>query len=195
MSTVDQLTLGSRDSSYSLSGTETDFQYRPIPSLVPVSMGLVCLSLLAGVWDVLLIVPIVGAIISFLALRKIQRAREAFSGSGLALTCLVAQVAMVVGFGSMHAYSYATELPTGFERINFSRDISTKGFVFEGGRAEIHPDVLDLVDKKVMIKGYMYPSKETTNLSKFVLCRDNGDCCFGGQPKPSDMILIKMNDE
>jgi hypothetical protein len=27
-----------------------------------------------------------------------------------------------------------------------------------------------------------------------VLCRDNGDCCFGGQPKVTDMILVTLTD-
>jgi hypothetical protein len=39
----------------------------------------------------------------------------------------------------------------------------------------------------------MYPKKEMSDLDHFVLCKDTGECCFGGNPKPTDMILIEMN--
>jgi len=30
-------------------------------------------------------------------------------------------------------------------------------------------------------------------LQRFVLCKDMGDCCFGGNPKPTDMIVVEMD--
>ena len=55
-----------------------------------------------------------------------------------------------------------------------------------------HPDVRALDGKKVFLKGYMYPMRQTTGLPSFVFCRDSGDCCFGGTPKIEDMIVVKM---
>ena len=37
--------------------------------------------------------------------------------------------------------------------------------------------------EKVYIKGYVYAGSETAGIQKFVLCRDAGTCCFGGNPK------------
>ena len=192
MSVAEQMALDSRDST-SFEGEE--FLYRPIPSLVPVSMAFVLISLVASIWDVLLIVPFIGATLALMSLRQIRHSEGTLSGSWLACASLTLQVAMFVGFAAMHAYSYATEVPPGYERINFTSDISKKGFSNQNGLLGIHPDVQKLVGQKVMIKGYMYPTKQMRGIKSFVLCRDNGDCCFGGQPKTTDMILVKMNGD
>ena len=172
-----------------------DFVYRPIPVLVPISLAFVFLSLVAAMLAELLIVPAVGVVLAFLAVRQIRNSRGCLSGGWLALTSMLVQLTMLVGFAGMHAYSFATEVPPGFERVNFTADISKKGFSNENGVMGIHPDVKKLVDTKVMIKGYMYPTKTSEGIRSFVLCRDNGDCCFGGQPKTTDMILVNMTGE
>jgi hypothetical protein len=192
MSAAEQMTLDSRNAA-SFEGDE--FLYRPIPSLIPVSLAFVLISLVAGVWDVLLIIPFVGGTLAVMSLRQIRRSGGTLSGGWLACTSLSLQAIMFAGFAAMHAYSYATEVPDGYERVNFTSDISKKGFSNQYGRLGIHPDVQQLVGKKVMIKGYMYPTKQMRGLKSFVLCRDNGDCCFGGQPKPTDMILVKMTGD
>ncbi len=50
----------------------------------------------------------------------------------------------------------------------------------------------ELDGKKIYIKGYMYPVRQTHSLTRFVICRDNGTCCFGGQPKLNDMVEVKV---
>jgi hypothetical protein len=172
-----------------------DFVYRPIPVLVPISLAFIFLSLVAAMLVELLVVPAMGAVLAFLAVRQIRASRGNLSGGRLALASAVIQLTMLAGFGTLHAYSIATEVPPGFERVSFTADISKKGFSNQNGMTGIHPDVQKLVDKKVMIKGYMYPTKTSEGLKSFVLCRDNGDCCFGGQPKTTDMILVHMTGE
>ena len=117
MSAVEQMTLDSRSSTV-FEGEE--FLYRPIPSLVPVSMAFVFISLVAGIWDVLLIVPIVGASLACMAWRQIRRSQGMLSGGWLACMSLILQVAMLAGFAAMHAHTFATEVPPGYERINFT---------------------------------------------------------------------------
>jgi hypothetical protein len=151
--------------------------------------------LVASIWDVLLVVPFAGAVLAFAGRRQIKQSQGSLSGGGLALASLLLQVLMFVGFGALHVHSYATEVPEGYTRVNFTSDISKKGFSTENGVMGIHPDVKKLEGQKVMIKGYMYPTKQMTGIKSFVLCRDNGDCCFGGQHKTSDMILVKMNGD
>lgn len=171
-----------------------DFQYRPMPPLVPISLAFVFLSMLAGLSDLLLVVPLLGIVLAFVAYYQISRSQGELSGGGLALTSLVVMLALFVAFGSLHLVSYATEVPTGFTRINFANDISKKGLQMTEGQLGVHPDVLKLQDQPIYLKGYMYPFRETHGLKSFVLCKDSGECCFGGQPKPTDMILINMLD-
>ncbi len=192
MSVVEEATLNSlSDRAYE--GQE--FLYRPIPLLVPISLGFVFLSLVAAVMAELLVIPVVGASLGLIAWRQIRASGGGLSGGALAMVSFCSQTVLTVSFAAMHVYSFATEVPPGFERVNFSADISKKGFSNEGGRLGIHPDVQKLVDQKVMIKGYMYPTKRMEGLTSFVLCRDNGVCCFGGQPNTADMILIQMKGE
>jgi hypothetical protein len=94
---------------------------------------------------------------------------------------------------AVHAYNYATEVPEGYRRVNFTHDISKKGFpVGMDGAATIHPDVQQLDGQPIFLKGFMYPEQQTEGLAQFVLVKDNQQCCFGGQPNPADMILIEM---
>lgn len=54
----------------------------------------------------------------------------------------------------------------------------------------------DLATKKVYLRGYVYPGTAKSNLKTFVLVRDSGTCCFGGQPKLTDMIVVNfVNDQ
>lgn len=171
---------------------QDEFQYKPMPPLVAVSMAFVCLSMLAGLSDLLLIVPLLGIALAFVAYYQISRSAGSLGGSGLAITCLVMMLLMFIGFSGLHVHSYTTEVPEGFVRINFNSDISQKGFKVSGGQLGIHADVAKLADKPIYLKGYMYPYRETEGLSSFVLCKDSGECCFGGSPQQTDMILIRM---
>ena len=177
-------------------GTGADeFQYRPVPPLVAISLGFVFLSMLAIISDLLLAVPLIGIVIAFMAYYQVSRSRGDLSGGGMALGSLIAMLLMFVGFGGMHLHSYATEVPDGYARVNFTNDISKKGFETVDGQMGVHPDVAALADKPIYLKGYMYPFRETHGLRSFVLCKDSGECCFGGQPKQTDMILVNMLDD
>ncbi len=169
-----------------------EFNYRPVPPLVPISAAFVLLSPLAFVWDVMAIVPLAGTFLAVIAWRQVQRSQGAYSGGMLAVTCAGLLLTTTVSAMGFHAYNFATELPEGFQRVSFPMDISAKGFVNLDGEVKIHPDVEKLEGQPVFLKGFMYPTKQTTGLTSFLLCKDSGDCCFGGQPKQSDMIFIEM---
>jgi hypothetical protein len=40
----------------------------------------------------------------------------------------------------------------------------------------------------------VYPGSQTEKLKKFVLVPDMKTCCFGGQPKLTDMIEVTLKD-
>jgi hypothetical protein len=74
-------------------------------------------------------------------------------------------------------------------------DISRKGFIEEEGTKSFHPDIAQLDNGKLFFKGYMYPDGRVEDIDSFILCKDSGDCCFGGNPKLTDMIRVVMNKE
>jgi hypothetical protein len=99
-------------------------------------------------------------------------------------------IAFLIGGWTLAGVVYATEVPEGYERLNYSAlqpDENTPGEV-------IPPDVKKWDGKRVFLKGYAYPGAQQQGIKKFVLCRDNGDCCFGGQPKLTDMVLVELKE-
>jgi hypothetical protein len=169
-----------------------EFEYRPVPVLVPIAGLFVFLSGLAFVWAELLFVPVIGAVLAMMAWWKIRAAAGAYTGGLTAIALLVLLLSLTGSAAAFHVYNYATELPEGFQRVSFATEISDKGFIVENGVSGLHPDVAQLNGKSVFLKGFMYPTRQTEGLKSFVLCKDSGDCCFGGQPKATDMIYVEM---
>lgn len=55
------------------------------------------------------------------------------------------------------------------------------------------PDWLKALDgKSIRIRGFMYPTFESSGIEQFVLARDNQICCFGRDPKVYDLIAVTM---
>ena len=113
-------------------------------------------------------------------------------GKWLALAALVLSAGSFVGGSILQSVAYATEVPDGHVRLNFTEDIARKGLVVEHGQIVAPPEVAALDGDAVFLKGYMFPMRQTQGLPTFVFCRDSGDCCFGGTPKTEDMIYVRM---
>lgn len=171
-----------------------DFGYRPIPPLAPVS-ALLGICALSGLLSPLgLVFAVFGLVLGFIGLRQIQRAEGDLGGRKIATMGVTLSVCLLVGGTALHVYWYQTEVPEGYQRISFGADISKKGFVVEEGEGRAHPDIAALEGKPLFLKGYMYPEQRLDGISSFILCRDNGQCCFGGQPKLTDMIKVTMTE-
>ncbi len=166
-----------------------DFQqYQALSPLAVTSCALGLLSVVAFLHLYLAIVPILGVVLGFMALNAISARPRELTGSGLAKGGIFLSLLLgILGWGRM-GYIYATEVPEGHQRISY---------------AELQPDnslrtptppasAGQLDGQPVFIKGYMYPGSRTHGLSEFVLVRDQGDCCFGGNPKISDRIVVKL---
>jgi hypothetical protein len=58
---------------------------------------------------------------------------------------------------------------------------------------EHFPDWLKSLDgQQIRIRGFMYPTFESTGIERFVLARDNQICCFGRDPKVYDLIAVEL---
>lgn len=57
------------------------------------------------------------------------------------------------------------------------------------------PSWLSSLDgKPIRIRGFMYPTFAATDLTEFILARDNGICCFVRKPKVYDIIGVTLAD-
>ncbi|MDA1016985.1 MAG: DUF4190 domain-containing protein [Planctomycetota bacterium] len=171
-----------------------EFDYRPVPVLAPTAAAL-------GVGAATTFMSIFGVVIGFLAVVlglisffKIRASRGELSGKGVALTGVVLGLTLSTIGSVLHAYEYVHELPEGHIRVHFPTDISRKQFVAKQGMMALHPDVEPFVGQKIFIKGWMWQTQQLDQLKTFVLLKDNGECCFGGTPKPWDMMMVVMAD-
>lgn len=177
------------------SGEGAAFEYRPVPVLAVIAMVLGVLSLMSFFGVTGMVVAVLGVAISLLSLIKIVRSRGELGGRRLAFLGLASST-LFLGTGvAYQRHLYLNEVPTGFARANFSEDISKKGFVTYEGKQDVHPDVKQLFGKKIFLKGFMYPTGQNEGLDGFLLVRDSGACCFGGNPALTDMIGVVMQDQ
>jgi hypothetical protein len=171
----------------------SEFNYRPVPVLAPVSLALGLLSALGFLGLMAVPIGLIGVIVSLICILKLRTMRGEYGGMWLAVTGLILSFACFTTSGSLWLYGYQTEVPQGCRRLNFMADISKKGFIVEKGKPEqFNPDVKALDGAKVFIKGYMYPTKQMEGLKSFLLVKDNAQCCFGGNPALTDMILVNL---
>jgi len=147
------------------------------------------LSAAAFMSELFVILPIIGIGCGMAALAGIRRYPDELVGKILARIGLLVCAVMLIGSVAMHSYIYATEVPPDHRRISFSDlrnnkktnlPYSEKAKEFDG--------------QKVFIKGYVRPpSGKKKRLKNFIMVGDFGDCCFGGNPKITEVIAVKIS--
>ncbi len=166
-----------------------DFPYRALSRAAIASASFFVFALVGLIptfWP-MLILTLVGLIAGLVAYGAISRYPDEFSGKSLAQFGIVANGLLLVLGTSLHIYTYMTEVPDGYTRIPF----------YELQQPGVGPDIptklaMDIDGEKVFIKGYIHPSSGSGALRQFILVPDLGTCCFGGQPKSSDMIEVTV---
>ena len=160
--------------------------YRALSKAAVVSAGFSIIGLLAFLFVQLLILPVLGFIFALMAFLNLRRYRNELTGKWMAVTGVVLSTVTLVFGSSIHAYIYATEVPEGYERVNW--------YELRGQeRQPVNAFAMQIRDKPIFIKGYVHPGVEGFGeVKNFVLVPDMKTCCFGGQPKPWDMIEITL---
>jgi len=169
----------------------TDYaEYKALSSAAVAALVLGILSLLAFLYTWFAVIPVAGVVVGIVALRQIRANRAELTGEPVALAGLFLAIIFGIGGPSYLGYIYATEVPDWATRISYSELQPDES---EPGQA-IPPSAVALDGKKVFIKGYVYPGSQQHGIKRFVLCRDQGDCCFGGDPKITDRIEVTLAD-
>lgn len=178
------------------SASDEILEYRALYSgaLVAALLGVVSLFMLAATdfLDIALVVsviPVLGILMSLVAIRKINQNRDIYTGKPLALFGLtMSAVLLVAGLGQA-AYIHATEVPDGYERITFLT-LKPDGKDEEAGRL-VPKEAVEMIGKPIFIKGYIRPDsvQSRAGIEQFLLVRDNNQCCFG------DLQSVKYFDQ
>lgn len=169
----------------------SDAPYRTVSraAVFALILGLAGASSLLSPW--MIIIPMCGLLCGLVALSNIKRYPLELSGSALAKIGMAVSGLLLVVAPSYHGYVYLTEVPEGYERISFSL-LSTKSYEPDLPTQ----DALSLNGKPIFIKGYIHPTSiSSSKAKKFILIPDLGTCCFGGQPRLTDMIEVTLTGD
>jgi len=174
----------------STNGQDAEGSYRAVAGTAIAAAVTAALSPLAFFDWSLAVVPAVGIVLGAMAYRTIIQRPDVFTGRPLAIGAIVlSAVSLVAGLITL-SRAYAAELPDGYERLNY-------GLLqpLPGDPSDAVPDTARTMDgRNVLLKGYIYPGKQQTGITQFLLVRDQGDCCFGGNPKITDRVLVQLKD-
>jgi len=175
--------------------TSADFDYTPVSPWGAIAVVLALLGLTAFMGLFGIFVASIAFVVSIAAIARIRGAHGTVRGMLAAVFGLLISMSSVGGGIASQVYHYNHEVPEGFERVSFPDDISARKFrIFRGGHRTLHPEVTKLVGTKIFLKGFMWLSQRQEDLDTFVLLKDNGECCFGGKPKPYDMMRIDLQN-
>jgi len=176
------------EANYYVSDDSEDFTYKSLSRA-----GVLCLvfglfGLLAWISPLLLFLPAIGLFFGLVALRNLKKYPNELIGTSVAWLGILLSVAILIASPGRHINIYNTEVPEGFERVQFASLKSQMG-------APDFPtaEAIALNGKKVFLKGYIHPTSISSNSSKtFVFVPDWGTCCFGTQPPLTHMIQVRL---
>jgi len=171
-------------------------QYQPYRSLskaAVLSLITAVLSLTAFIFPALLVASVLAVMLGFAGLASLRKYPKELTGRAAAVAGIVVGAITLVGGTAWHSYIYVTEVPEGYTRISFD-DLQPRHD--ESVPAGVPALPMELDGKRVFVKGYIHPSvSDTGEIRKFILVPDMGTCCFGGQPKLTNMIEVNVRGD
>lgn len=167
-----------------------DFPYRAVSRAAIASLVLAVLALIGLIptFEALLVLALFGIAAAMMGMRAVRRYPAEYSGGAVALTGLMLNLAILVGGAAEHTYIYMTEVPEGYQRVHFYELQQPKN-VADGPTSR----AIALDGEQIFLKGYIHPASGDGLLKRFVLVPDLGTCCFGGQPRSSDMVDVTLS--
>tara|TARA_R110002073_G_scaffold49466_12_gene132041 strand:+ start:2271 stop:2948 length:678 start_codon:yes stop_codon:yes gene_type:complete len=175
----------------SSSSDVVEFPYRAVSRAAIASVVFFVLAFpgLIPTFSPLLILTAVGIAAGIVGFRATKQFPDEYSGGTLAKFGVIGNALLMASGIGLHTYIYMTEVPDGYTRIPF----------YELQQPEGMPDIptrfaYDIDGDKVFLKGYIHPASGSGALRQFILVPDLGTCCFGGQPKSSDMIEVTVTN-
>jgi hypothetical protein len=169
---------------------EQYLQYRALSTAAVASLvaGVLSFSIFLG-W-IFLGIPLLGLLLGAYAWRKIRSRPDELAGLPVAKAGFALSATLALAGPGWLLYQRITEVPDGYQRISYEQlqpPANIPG-------VKIPAEAVALEGQKIFIKGYIYPGREINGIKTFLLVRDQGDCCFGGNPKITDRIQVTLTD-
>ena len=136
-----------------------ELDYQPMPVMAPVALflGIFSFSALMGLFG--LVLAAVGILVGLGSFLQIRSSKGYYSGTKFAVIGGALSASFLTLGTLMMISDYHAELPPGYTRVNFPREIAEKQFVEVKGRRQLHPDVKQFVDQPIFLKGYIWQSQ------------------------------------
>ena len=172
------------------SAADTYEHYRALSTAAVASLIVGLLSPLAALDWTLVAIPAIGLPLAAFAWWNVRRHADELSGAALARAGFVLSLVFLVVGPARLTYEYVTEVPEGYERVSYAE------LQPDPAQASqlVPPSALALEGTKIFIKGYVYPGRQKDGIREFLLVRDQGECCFGGNPRITDRIQVSLVD-
>jgi hypothetical protein len=174
------------------SEADGEFDYIPVSPWAPIALVMGGLSLTGFMGFFGLYVAAFSIFVGCAAVMRIRSGGGTVKGMWMACAGLILSTISLTGGSVKMAHAWSTEVPEGYRRVHFPSEIADHQFVYVGGRRKIPPAVAELVGKPLYIKGFMWATQATDGIPRFILLKDNGECCFGGKPKSHDFITVTL---
>ena len=140
---------------------------------------------------ILIVVPVLGAICGRVAIGNIKKYPDELAGMMAARIGFIISIVCVIASLITHSVIYATEVPENYHRISFGElrpnDRTALPFAEKAKQMD---------GQRVFLKGYVRPpSGKKNRLKSFIMVGDFGDCCFGGNPKITEVVAIRIKSD
>ncbi|MDR0609309.1 MAG: hypothetical protein LBG58_04310 [Planctomycetaceae bacterium] len=175
--------------------------YRSLTAESVGSLILGVLSILTFISLIFIIFPLLGLLLGILAIRKILQASEELSGLGISTAGVALSLIFAIAGISYQVYAYSFETPPGYLKIDFTQlvaDSKTGRIPEEIIALTPHLDELgnQIPGMPVFIEGYMYPTRQMTNIDRFMLVPAIEQGKFGATTRnPTEMIEVILSGD
>ncbi|MDR2440624.1 MAG: hypothetical protein LBE12_14780 [Planctomycetaceae bacterium] len=173
--------------------------YRTLTAESVGSVILGCLSVLTFISLIFIIFPLLGILLGILAIRKILQASEELSGLGISTAGVILSLIFLIAGISYQIYAYSFEIPLGYVEIDFTQlaadpktgripeaIIALSSHLDEQGNSTL--------GVPVFIEGYMFPTRQMTNIDRFILVPAIEQGKFGATTRnPTEMIEVTLS--
>ncbi len=165
--------------------------YRALSRSAAVAAILSVIGLLSWVSPIFLVVPLFALLFALIAYRSIRRYPDELAGLPMAVAALIVAFPTLLGASVYHWLHPPFVVPQGYRAVDFN-EIRANSSSTELG-LPFPPEVAKLDGKKIFITGYVHPGVQSLeDIKTFVLVPDMKTCCFGGQPKLTDMVEVTI---
>ncbi len=163
-------------------------RYQSISLFAVLSVICGLLSILTAFSWLFAFIPVGGIVLALWAQQQILRSPETTTGMRVAQVgfwlCIAMWVVGLIGW----LYVQAREVPHGYKPLTFKMLQPD-----QAGPSLVPPTIEELDGKRVYLKGYMYPGRQTIRLKKFLLVPTKGHCkfCMSAIP-PTQIIQVEL---